>query len=348
MKLRSDYRAAVIMKDRLHNESGEPIQKPIHPSQQRRIRRRTRNFLRRLPVQRSNWSTYDPWSGWWIWRCWSTPRAHTTSRRWRICSSGMDPRKNEDQPSTWSQGHESFGTFWFWWTEHPHTRIFSHSFHPCSHAPHDSRCCSTCLCKKSAHPHVITCLIVRCLSTHWSLHLFRVSLHLVRSLHLLYSAHPPCGRTRPSTTSPVHPQNEEYCPVAIQNPLTSYELKQLDNFDNSETCTAICQNESVDIDTEPSYSCDAELDEELVRKALSFFTTVHSGARRTSEPETSISLFWRKFVASSFLFRTHKYGETRIRTKFRFVSKTETKSRPGKRANQDSPWKTKRGNSCWS
>ena len=61
---------------------------------------------------------------------------------------------------------------------------------------HGSRCCSTCLCKKSAHPHVITCLIVRCLSTHWSLPLFRVFPHLVQSLHLLYSAHPPCGRNR--------------------------------------------------------------------------------------------------------------------------------------------------------
>ena len=78
------------------------------------------------------------------------------------------------------------------------------------------------------------------------------------------------------------------------------------------------------------------------------FTTVHSGARRTSEPETSLSLSWRKFVASSFLFHTHKYGEIRVRTKFRIVSKTEIKSRSGKRANQDSPWKTKRANSCWS
>ena len=68
----------------------------------------------------------------------------------------------------------------------------------------------------------------------------------------------------PSNKSPVHPQNEEYGPVAIQNPLTSYERKQLDNFDYSETYTAIFQNESVDIDTEPSYSCDAELDDELI------------------------------------------------------------------------------------
>ena len=59
---------------------------------------------------------------------------------------------------------------------------------------HDSRWLTTCL-RKHVHPHVITCLIVRCLSTHWTLPLFRVSLHLVHSLHLLYSAHhPPCGR----------------------------------------------------------------------------------------------------------------------------------------------------------
>ena len=38
MTLRPDYRAAVMMKNRLHHESGEPIEEPIHPSQQRRIR----------------------------------------------------------------------------------------------------------------------------------------------------------------------------------------------------------------------------------------------------------------------------------------------------------------------
>ena len=40
---------------------------------------------------------------------------------------------------------------------------------------------------------------------------------------------------------------------------------------------------------------------------------------------------------------SHKYGETRVRTKFKFVSKKkEIRSRLGKRANQDSPWKTQR------
>ena len=58
--------------------------------------------------------------------------------------------------------------------------------------------------------------------------------------------------------------------------------------------------------------------------------------------EKNLRTWWRKFVTSSVLFHTNKYGETRVRTKFKFVSKTEIKSRPGKRANQDSPWKTKK------
>ena len=73
----------------------------------------------------------------------------------------------------------------------------------------------------------------------------------------------------PSTKSHAHPQNEEYCTVAMHNPLTGYEPNQLDNSDNPETYAVIFQNVSVDIDTEPSYSCDAELDDELIGKALS-------------------------------------------------------------------------------
>ena len=128
---------------------------------------------------------------------------------------------------------------------------------------------------------------------------------------------------------------EEYRPVAIHNPLTGYEPNQLDNhfdnFDYSETSSAIFQDESVDIDTEPSYSCDAELDDEIIGKALSSPLFI----QEREEPETSVSLLRRKFVAGSVLFRTHKYGETRIRTKF--VSKTKIRSRHGKRKNQDSP-----------
>ena len=92
--------------------------------------------------------------------------------------------------------------------------------------------------------------------------------------------------------------------MAIHNHLTDYESKLLDNFDYSKTSAMIFQDESGDMDSEPSYSCDAELDDEIIGKSA-IFTTLHSGARRTSEPETSLSLLRRKFVASSVLFHTH-------------------------------------------
>ena len=57
--------------------------------------------------------------------------------------------------------------------------------------------------------------------------------------------------------------------MAMYNPLTGYEPKLLDNLDRSETSAMIFQDESGDVDTEPSYSCDAELDDEIIGKALS-------------------------------------------------------------------------------
>ena len=56
--------------------------------------------------------------------------------------------------------------------------------------------------------------------------------------------------------------------MAMYNPLTGYEPKLLDDFDHSETSAMIFQGESGDIDTEPSYLCDAELDDETIGKAL--------------------------------------------------------------------------------
>ena len=64
-------------------------------------------------------------------------------------------------------------------------------------------------------------------------------------------------------------QHEECGPVADTTSSTGYEPNVIDNFDFSEIYTVIFQNDSVDIDTEPSYSFDAELDDELIRKALS-------------------------------------------------------------------------------
>ena len=72
---------------------------------------------------------------------------------------------------------------------------------------------------------------------------------------------------RETTAAPSH--NEEYCPLAIFHPLTGSEPKLLDDFDYSETSAIIFRDESCVIDTEPSYSCDAELDDEIIRKARS-------------------------------------------------------------------------------
>ena len=72
---------------------------------------------------------------------------------------------------------------------------------------------------------------------------------------------------RVKTTALTH--NDGYCTMAIYNALTGYEPKLLDNFDYSETSAMIFQDESGDIDTEPSYSCDAELDDKIIRNALS-------------------------------------------------------------------------------
>ena len=72
-------------------------------------------------------------------------------------------------------------------------------------------------------------------------------------------------REKPAALSP----DEEYYPLAIHHPPTGYEPKLLDDFHNSETTEMIFPEESGDMDTEPSYLCDAQLDDETIGKALS-------------------------------------------------------------------------------
>ena len=75
--------------------------------------------------------------------------------------------------------------------------------------------------------------------------------------------------TTPRVKTTALTLNEEYCTMAIYHPLTGYEPKLLDDFYyHSETSAMIFQDESSDIDTEPSYSCEAELDDEIIGKAL--------------------------------------------------------------------------------
>ena len=58
-------------------------------------------------------------------------------------------------------------------------------------------------------------------------------------------------------------------PMAIYHSPSGFEPKLLDNFDYSETSAMIFQDESGDRDTEPSYLCDAELDDDTIGNALS-------------------------------------------------------------------------------
>ena len=52
MKLRSDFRADVLMKNRLHNESGEQIEEPVHPDQ----------YSRWHPVSSASWWDKSEWN----------------------------------------------------------------------------------------------------------------------------------------------------------------------------------------------------------------------------------------------------------------------------------------------
>ena len=72
---------------------------------------------------------------------------------------------------------------------------------------------------------------------------------------------------RQITTAPQ--PTEESCPLAEYTPLTRYEPKLFDDFHHSETAEMIFQEESGDKETEPSYLCDAELDDETIGKVLS-------------------------------------------------------------------------------
>ena len=199
---------------------------------------------------------------------------------------------------------------------------------------------------KHVHPHVIMCLTVRCLCSRWPLPLSRVPLHLLWFLHLHPGHHPPCGRNR-RVLNPCAPAEWGVFPRGDTQPshrLWAQPARPLRLLRNlcSDLPEWIRRHRH---GTVVLVRCGIR---RLAYRKSAIFTTAHSGARRTSEPETNLSLSWRMFVASSVLFHSYKYEETRVRTKFRFVSKTEIKSRPGKRANQDSPWKTKLANSCWS
>ena len=75
MKLRSDFQAAVLMKNRLHHESGEQVEAPIHPDQHRRIQQgQDEDYFSSSRVdQHTGWQYWplSPSSSWWYASEWS-------------------------------------------------------------------------------------------------------------------------------------------------------------------------------------------------------------------------------------------------------------------------------------
>ena len=150
-----------------------------------------------------------------------------------------------------------------------------------------------------------------------------VSQPLVHSLRLLYPGHhPPCGRNRRALNPLRTRRMRSIAPWRYTNPLTGY--------DYSETSAAIFQDESVDMDTEPSYSCDAQLDDEVIGKALSSPLFIQEREEPANLRQTYHSHEESLLPAQSF-FHAHKFGETRFRTKKQICLKN---------GNQVATWKT--------
>ena len=197
------------------------------------------------------------------------------------------------------------------WTEHL-TRDFFSTLSPlCTHHV-VAQGVARRVCIKHVHPHVITCLSVCCFLVLSSSSVSRASTFSLTSTCSLFRTSTPTMSRTPSIKPKEHSPNEEYCSVAIYNPLTGYEPNQLDNFDYSEASAAIFQDESVDIDTELSYPCDAELDDEHIGKALSSPLFTQEREEPANLRQTIHS--HEESLLPAVLFRTRKNGETRRRT----------------------------------
>ena len=77
-KLRSDCKAALMIKNHIHHESREPIEEPIHPSQQRRIQQGqevfSKDYFSSARVdQHTGWQYWpsSPSFSWWYASEWS-------------------------------------------------------------------------------------------------------------------------------------------------------------------------------------------------------------------------------------------------------------------------------------
>ena len=155
---------------------------------------------------------------------------------------------------------------------------------------------------KHVHPHVITCLSVV------------VSLCLTSSLssastpplisYLVYPGHhPPCCRNR-QALNPMRTCRKRSIAPWRYITLSQAMRPTISTTLTTQRLSAILQNESVGSDTEPSYLCDAELDDELIGKALSSPLFVQEREEPANLRQTYHSHEESVLSAQSFFTRT--------------------------------------------
>ena len=210
------------------------------------------------------------------------------------------------------------------WTDTPHTRLFSRHIWPCAHITLWLKVWHDVSCMKHVHPHVITCLSVCCCLVLSSSSVSRASTfsHCLRVLcpaHLL-----PCGRNRRG----IKPMRTRRMRSIAPWRYTTLSQVMSPTSSTISATQRLLQRSSGWIRRHRHWTvvlvrCGTRRWDHQEKRYLH-----HCFIQEREEPanlRTSLSLSWRKFVTSSVLFRTHKDGETRIRT-----------------------WKTKRANSRWS
>ena len=169
MKLRSDYRAAVMMINHLHHESREPVEEPIHPCQQRRIRQGQEVFSEDYFSS----ARVDQHTGWQYWL--SSTKSSWYASEW-----------------SWKWAHNFFARISF---DYSWFRLQLIAIH-CNRRTPSHRCCSACLiktCSSTCH-HVsdralslfaLTSSSLECLYTFSD---FFISSILVIILHVVGTA----------------------------------------------------------------------------------------------------------------------------------------------------------------
>ena len=227
---------------------------------------RTRSFLRRLLLQRPSWSTH---------------RKRVLAFIYKFLGVVRIWMELEVSSQFFYFAQISFCYSWFRlqsiaiycnrrgvWTEHSHTRLFLDTF-ILLHTSHcGSRCRTTCLhktcsftCHHMSERLLFTCFVfflcLSCLYVLSHFYLFSVlnfNSHNIENVeHQTQSAPAKWGVLHRGDIQPSHMLRDQ----------TVRQLRLLRGF-----CIDL-QAETGDIDTELSYSCDAELDDELIGKALS-------------------------------------------------------------------------------